>query len=223
VALDRERQAQQRLERVGLACFAVAALLSIALRITEVSWMAATWHWITLAYDHARQGSTFSSLPPAPVRPSWGSAISTFLILPLEVIALALVLTFQHRAATVAKALGLRTRLSPTFGVVGWFIPGANVALPLVAWLDLLPPRHPQRRLLWGAWLLLLGATLMTVGIYAAASSSGLAVGLLSALQLLSFAAALACARTGLRAVGREHLFGATSAGVFEARNLRAL
>ena len=212
-ALSREQAAGERMIRIGLALFALSAALGIFIRITDTAYLSAVWHWLGHVYSLARKGQS-SPMPTAPQRSSWSAVVSTFVILPLEIVALVMVLTFQHRAATIAKALGIKARLSPTFGVVGWFIPVANVVLPLLAWLDLLPRRHPRRLAIWLAWALLVTSTLTTIGIYAAATRSTLLVGLLSALQALGYAGAIACAHLATEAIMDEHADAAASAGV---------
>lgn len=188
-----------------------ALLLGIVLRVSDVAWLAATWHWISHAYDLARSGASSSSLPPAPARATWSSSLSTFVELPLEIVALVLVLTFQHRAAGVAKALGLRTRLSPTWGVISWFIPLANLFLPLIAWFDLLPTRARGRGTLAVAWALFLVSELLTIGVFAVANTSTWWVGLISAAQAIGFLVGLVLIRQVIVAVVDEHEIGASS------------
>ena len=203
--VERERYSGTRLLRVGLALFGVAMALSIVIRLFDVSWMAATWHWLGQAWSLARQGASTSSLPTPPTRSSVSANLSTFVVLPLEVVSLVFVLKFQHRAACVAKALGLTTRINPTFGVIAWFLPLVNLIVPLIAWLDLLPERHPRRATLWWVWAGLLAAEFLTLGVFAVASSSGLAVGILSAIQLAFFAGSLLLAHNVVEAVLEEH------------------
>jgi hypothetical protein len=191
---------------LGLALF-----LGIVVRVSDVAWMAATWHWLGHAYDQAKSGASSSSLPAAPARSSWSSALSTFIELPLEIVALVVILTFQHRAAGVAKSLGLRTRLSPTWGVIVWFIPLANLFLPLMAWFDLLPTRARGRAALGTAWTLILVSELLTILAFALAGHSAWWVGLISGAQAIGFLAGLVLIRQGVEAVITEHGRGAAS------------
>jgi Protein of unknown function (DUF2510)/Domain of unknown function (DUF4328) len=210
-AVAREHVAGTRLRSVGIIILGIALLLGIVLRVSDVAWMAATWHWLAHAYDLAKSGASSTSLPPAPGRATGSSSLSTFVQLPLEIVALVLVLTFQHRAAGVAKSLGLRTRLSPTWGVVSWFIPVANLFLPLIAWLDLLPTRSRGRGTLAVAWALFLVSELLTIGVFAVASNSTWLVGLISGAQAIGFLIGLVLIRQVIVAVLDEHEIGASS------------
>ena len=64
-----------------------------------------------------------------------------------------LFLVWQHRAATMARALGYPARRSPALGVGGWFIPICNFWFPYQAIRDCLPPGHPGRRMVLHMWL----------------------------------------------------------------------
>ena len=88
---------------------------------------------------------------------------------------------------------------------IAWFLPLVNLIVPLIAWLDLLPERHPRRATLWWVWAGLLAAEFLTLGVFAVASSSGLAVGILSAIQLAFFAGSLLLAHNVVEAVLEEH------------------
>ena len=217
--VTREQRAQEvrtgsRLLRLGLLFFFLSAILAATLRIVDINWMASMWHWIRQAYSLAAQGKSSSSLPRPPARAAWSSELSTLVVLPLELVALVFTLTFQYRSATVAKNLGLCTRLTPAVGVVGWFLPLANFVMPLMAWLDLLPQRHPRRLLIWLAWALLGISELLTIGIFAVAGNSAPLAGLLSLLQVFGFLGGLASIRLAITAVLSEHGVGALSAGI---------
>lgn len=56
-----------------------------------------------------------------------------------------MLLVWVHRAAKAGAALGIPARRSPGWAVGSWFIPIANLWLPLQSLLDLLPPEHPSR------------------------------------------------------------------------------
>ena len=221
--LAREQHAGGRMATIGLGAFGLAALGAIVIRVADTSWLAAMWQWFHSAYDIAKSGSTSATLPAIPTQPNWSSTLSSFLILPLEILALVFTLTTQHRAAKIARALGLKSRIGPTFGVVAWFIPLLNLVVPLMAWLDLFTPRHPGRRSLWLSWAALLVAELLTVGVYASAGHSNLAVGALSGLQVVAFFLAIVAAQRTVHSILAEHALGGQSAGVSAHRPGRSL
>jgi hypothetical protein len=204
---------------VGLVAIGASVVLGAVIRSFEASYYAALWHWFHHAYDLASQGSSSAVIGNPPAAPAWASTITVLIVLPLEVLGLVLTLAFQHRAATAAKAVGLPQRLSPTFGVVGWFIPFAGMVLPWIAWRDLLPPTHPERPKVTAIWLLALGSGLTTVlSVILTASSITLAA-LFAAVSVIAAILALRQAPGVVHAVLEAHR-SSTQAPTTEERGL---
>ncbi len=62
------------------------------------------------------------------------------------------VLMWQHRAATMARRLGLPAVRSAGLGVGSWFIPVVNLWFPYQALRDCLPPGHADRPTVGRLW-----------------------------------------------------------------------
>jgi hypothetical protein len=62
------------------------------------------------------------------------------------VTAFVLQLRWQGMSAAFSRDLGLTARFSPTIGIVWWFVPFANLWLPWMAMLDMLPVLHSVRK-----------------------------------------------------------------------------
>ena len=202
--LDAEALAARRLVRVGVPLVFLAIALGAVLHVFEVSYLSASWHWFSSAMARASHGGS-TTLPPPPTQPGLASTLTSLIILPGEVVALVLILIFQHRAATVAKALALDASLSPTFGVVGWFIPGADLVLPLLAFWGLLPKDHPSRRLMTACWIGYLVSGVATVLSFPLAASSSTAVGICSAVAVASIGMSVRVAPAIINAVIETH------------------
>ena len=202
--LEAEALAARRLVRVGVPLVFIAIALGAVLHVFEVSYLSASWHWFSSAMSRASHGGT-TTLPTPPAQPSVVSTLTSLIILPGEVVALVLILIFQHRAATVAKALALDATLSPTFGVVGWFIPGADLVLPLLAFWGLLPKDHPSRRLMSICWIGYLVSGLATVLAFPLAATSSTAVGLCSAVSVVAIGISVRVAPAIIEAVIETH------------------
>ena len=208
-ALAAEQRAAGRLVPTGLILVAIAVALSTVLRAFDVAWLSAMWHWLGHAITVIKKGGSASSLPPAPVRNQAVSLLTTFVLLPLEVVAMIIVLGFQYRAALTAKALGLPQRLNPVFGVVSWFIPLANLILPWMAWYDLLPPGHPVRQRLLIAWMAIVSIEAVSLAAVGAAAISSTLVGVCSAAQIIGTGIILRLAPAIIATVVDIHRIGA--------------
>jgi hypothetical protein len=106
------------------------------------------------------QNAGNSSTPPKIVLPDVTGFAAVDL---LGLLALAPAIVFfiwQHDTAKVARGLGYPARISPTWGVVGWFVPIVSFWFPYQALVDCLPPHHRSRRLGLIAWLAYLGTSL---------------------------------------------------------------
>jgi hypothetical protein len=208
--LDKEVEAEGRLVPLGIGLLALALVLGAVVRAFEATYLTATWHWFVNSYDIARSGGTTSAPPAAP---AGAQLLSTFVVLPAQIVGLVLLLVFQHRAATAAKLLGFAQRLSPTFGVWAWFIPFASLVLPWMVWQDLLPATHPARRQVTAAWLLYITSILLTIASFVATVASAGAGAAISALAvivgLLSFRLLIGIVGT----VSQVHRDGAGSPG----------
>lgn len=85
-----------------------------------------------------------------------------------------LLLVWIYRAATTARALGIPGRYSPGWAVGGWFIPIANLFIPVQCLRDLLPPGHTTRRTILTLWLVAIAGYLVGfAGLFATAFGSG--------------------------------------------------
>jgi hypothetical protein len=72
-------------------------------------------------------------------------------------------LMWQYKAASVARGLGYRASLSPGLGIAMWFIPIANLVMPLIAMQDLLPRTHPLRSRAVVAWVCYVAAGIVNL------------------------------------------------------------
>lgn len=109
------------------------------------------WHWFHAVFHAASLGQ------PAPIQPAppWWKSLFTMVSLGLVVVEV-FFLIWQHRAATVARALRYPAHHSPGWGVGCWFVPVVNLWMPYQALRDCLPPGHPAGRRILHAWLLFL-------------------------------------------------------------------
>jgi hypothetical protein len=205
--LERESEAAGRLVPLGLILFGICVVAGEVVRAFETSYIIATWHWIHHAWGSALQGAGAGTLGPVPTAPT-GARILSFLMLPLEIVGLVFLLTFQHRAATTAKALGIPQRLSPTFGVVGWFIPLGQLVLPWMAWRDLLPRTHPSRSTVTALWLLLLAWNVTSILAVVLTITSTVLAGLCSAVGLILAILALRLTPSVVTAILETHRSG---------------
>jgi len=217
--LDREATSATQLLRIGVACIAALVVISVILRSFEGPWLSQMWSWVRHAFDVVQRGGTTASLPTPPERPAWISTITTFVVTPLQIISLILVLRFQHRAATVARQLRIPARVTPTTGVVGWFLPLANLVMPLLAWLGMLPASHPARALMWRCWIAFVVAQSAAVSAIVVAGASPIGVGFLSAVELAAFGICLTTAPRVIDAVVSEHTGAASTSGGHDARS----
>jgi hypothetical protein len=181
--LAAEEAAAGRLGRIGVPIFVVIAFLDLIGRVADAEYMAATVRWFRSSM--AQIGTPgFVALQP-PRQP----LLSSLLFLPElvgSIVVLVLLCTAQHKMATVARDLKIRSRLSPNWGVVGWFIPLADFVLPLLAWHDLVPDGHPLRRQMSGLWAAYLASAAFGIGCFAASLVSTVLVAVLAVLALAS-------------------------------------
>ena len=161
--LARETESAARLVPWGMLAIAAALVLGTIVHALETSYYVSLWHWFPKAWHAVENRVPSSNVPQPPTQPAGLQALSVLVVLPLEVVGMVFVLAFQHRAATTAKAIGLPQRLSPTFGVIGWFIPFAGLVLPWIVWRDLLPRTHPDRSKMSAIWALFLGYGLFSL------------------------------------------------------------
>lgn len=137
-----------------------AAIGAVGLLVNwaDVGYYRALWHWWQAALHAIRAGQ---HAPAQPHSPLWGSLFS---LVGLGAVAIEVFFfIWQHRAATVARALRYPARHSPGWGVGCWFVPIVNVWMPYQAISDCFPPGHPARRQVLYAWLPLLVVTILLV------------------------------------------------------------
>ena len=147
-----------------------------------------------------------------PVQPAITSTISTLVVLPAAIASLIFILIAQHKMATTARAVGLTARISPTWGVVLWFIPLINLVVVLV-WLDMLPARHPLRRSIVWIWALLLLSQVALVAATLAAVVSPFLVGLGSSAEIGLVALATRLGQQVVPGIVAEHRAGGGTNG----------
>jgi hypothetical protein len=193
----------------GIVALGVAFVLGAIIHAFETSYYVALWHWFHRTWDVATQGLPRSEIPQQPTSPAGWTLLSTLVVLPLEIVGIVLVLVFQHRAATTAKALGLPQHLSPTFGVIGWFIPFAALVLPWIAWRDLLPRTHPDRSKMSLIWCLYLAASFLTIIATVLSITSAFLAGLCLVASVALMLLALRLSPSIISAVLEAHQAGA--------------
>ena len=187
--LTAEEQAATRFLRVGLPLYVAMAAIGLISRILTTGYMHELVTWFRTNLTNAsRPGFVASPQPQPPL-------LTTLLSVPtlvLSVLVLVLFFIAQHKMATVARTLGTRSRFTPTWGVIVWFLPVADLVLPVLVWHDLVPEGHPIRRQTTRVWLTYLAANILLVlSIFATVVS----VGLVAALCILGFGLKLVVAR----------------------------
>jgi Domain of unknown function (DUF4328)/Protein of unknown function (DUF2510) len=145
--------------------WAAVGIAGVLVNWASADYFKAVWHWWHTALHAISAGQ---HAPAQPTRPLWSSLFS---IVTLGFIAIeVLFFIWQHRCATVARALRYPATHSPGWGVGCWFVPVVNLWMPYQAIRDCLPPGHRARRQVLYAWLafllitvLLLPATLVAL------------------------------------------------------------
>jgi hypothetical protein len=160
--------------RVAAAFFGINLLIGLVNLQLNRSALLAQGRRIRVIYDAAENGRH---------TPSFTTQSTTD---PLQVIfgligiaALVVALMWQHRAASSARALGLRATHSPAWGVGCWFVPIVNFWMPYQAIRDCLAPDDPHRALVLRWWLTGISAELLLLAAHVAAwFSSSVALGI---------------------------------------------
>lgn len=147
-----DRRRESRL--AGPARWAVAAWAALTLVQSEATiHTLRTFHdQLQTALDQPGSAAHFSAMSPA-----------VSLLGLVGLVAAGVFLTWQYRAARVARSLGYPARVSPALGVWSWIIPFGSLWLPYQALVDCLPPGHPARGRCRQAWLCFLGYTAAAV------------------------------------------------------------
>lgn len=200
-----EVAAASRLRTIGVPLFILAFMLSGILRAFDTATAAATWRVVTHLFSVASHGGTLSTVPALPASSGLITALSNLVVLPAQIVGIVLLLRFQHRSASTARRLNIPSRLSPTWGVVGWFLPVANFVLPLLAWHGLVSPGHPLRRRMNLFWTLYLASIALELGAYPAAAASTFLASVVIAASLALILAAISMAPTIIGGVLEEH------------------
>jgi hypothetical protein len=117
----------------------------------------------------AANGATFGSYSAL-------SLVSQLLSLVL-LAALVFVCIWTFRATKNARALGLRTALSPGWTVAGWLIPLANYVMPYLTVRDLFPEGSAGRRQAGIWWSCEIAGVVLSFGAMVAAIAGGTGVG----------------------------------------------
>ena len=125
------------------------------------------------------------------------------------------ILMWQHRAASAARALGFPNTHSPAWGVGSWFVPILNFWFPYQAIRDCLPPGDPNRAHVLQWWLAFQVAGVLGVAAFLSAYfSSGVAFALSIPAAVL-YVAVLATAPRVVAGIASTHreTFGRQSGG----------
>jgi hypothetical protein len=72
-------------------------------------------------------------------------------------------MVWGHHITQTARALGLRTALSPGWAAAGWLVPIVNFWFPYQVVRDALPPGHPARHQVGWWWGLHIGTSIIGV------------------------------------------------------------
>jgi hypothetical protein len=137
---------------------ALGGVLAAVLAAVYSNHLSAFFHWYREVVHAAAHGETAPALPA-------GASLPAVIDLPGLVAGVAeiVLMVWQYRAASAARALGLPARRSPGAGVAFWFVPVANFWCPYQAIRDCLPPGHPARPTVLRFWLALVGGELVGV------------------------------------------------------------
>jgi hypothetical protein len=156
--------------RFALLAWAIVALLEAALAIVLAGSLRNEIHTIIHDVNTNQPGPTnFNSFGFG-----WSGAFNVLYLVNL-VLAIGF-LMWQLKAATVARDLGYASTLSPGWGIVMWFIPIANLFMPVIVLRDLLPRNHPLRPRAIPAWVCyvatgILDASIIVVGYFSLAAA----------------------------------------------------
>ncbi len=130
------------------------ALAAVAAGVVAVAY-ASTFHrelsYLGRAWDAGQSGTTVPTPPTVPA----GYSLLSDLIAIVLIVADIVLLIWQYRAASAARALGLPARRSPVWGICSWIVPVVNLWFPYQSICDCLPPGHPSRRRVLRFWLAL--------------------------------------------------------------------
>jgi hypothetical protein len=85
--------------------------------------------------------------------------------------ALIALMVWGHHITQTARALGLRTAVSPGWAAAGWLVPIINFWFPYQVVRDALPPGHPRRAQAGWWWALHIGTSV--IGIVATIATTG--------------------------------------------------
>jgi hypothetical protein len=80
---------------------------------------------------------------------------------------------WQHRAATVGRAMGYPAKHTPGWGVGSWFVPIVDFWMPYQAIRDCMAPDDPNRSVVKRFWFCVMGHVAMLVSVTTAALISG--------------------------------------------------
>ena len=174
--LTAEQELAGRFLRVGIPIYVAISVVGVISRILTTGYLHDVVTWFRTSLSHL---STPGYVPPRPPAQPLAVSLLTVPVLVGTVIMMVLFLIAQHKMASVGRALGVRSRFSPTWGVVIWFIPLVDLVLPVLVWHDLVPAGHPLRRQITRLWLAYLGSGVLgTLSVFAGISSFGLALSL---------------------------------------------
>jgi hypothetical protein len=186
---------------LGVLFWAAVGAALLLINRADVGYYRALWHWWHEALPAIRAGHP---APRQPTRPLW-STLASLVGLAALVIEI-LFWVWQHRAATVARALNYPARRSPGWGVGCWFVPVVNLWMPYQAIRDCLPPGHPARRRTLYAWLglLLISILLGPATIVAMVGAPAVAV-VLIVISVGAYAGVGLTMRQVVRAIAADH------------------
>ena len=205
-----EAAAAARFLRIGIPLILGLAVINAVTRVADARYWRATFTWFRSALrDVGTPGFVLAQPPKQPML----SSLMTIPELLIGVVTLVLLLVAQHKMATISRALGMRARLTPTWGVVMWFIPGANLVLPALVWRDLLPNGHPLRRQITLVWIAYIGSGLIGFLSIPAAFVSVVLVAVVSVLSLMPLVLAIRLLPEIINGIVAQHAAAAGTSG----------
>lgn len=134
---------------------------AILILIDLIGWVAIASQWRNFGHQFHVALNAAQNHQTAPVltAPEPYGGFSAVLAL-FGIAAIVVECVWQFRAANAARAMGLRAKRSPGWGVGFWFIPVVNLWMPYQAIRDCLAHDDPNRAMVLRYWLLYLGMEL---------------------------------------------------------------
>jgi hypothetical protein len=203
-ALAQREQSITPVARIALALpglYYLVGLINLRLHASDYRILGHEYHLQLQAAQH-NQPAPNVTIPNG----LYGGFTSVVLLVGLcTVVGVVIAAIWQHRAASTARALGIRATHSPGWGVGCWFVPVVNYWMPYQAIRDCLPEGDPNRALVLRYWLWITATWTLSFGAFTAAlfsTGAGLALSLPAAICALGV---LSTATRVVRAIEAAH------------------